>query len=141
MGMESLAGILPLHQVYSQTTPCSRADFSRHTVRACCPSLCQSQPLHTVCNMHNTMVQLMHNAGTCDHVVFLVCCITCLHCVIHSWMCTGETPFVYQSCTHQQQPRGSMEGFFKFVEGTTRQPTGPCFDVEASPVRTAWLAV
>lgn len=57
--------------------------------------------------------------------------------VMLSWMCTGGTPFVYQSCTHQQQPRGSMEGFFKFVEGTARHPTGPAFDVEASLVLTA----
>ncbi|DBA73013.1 hypothetical protein WJX79_006040 [Trebouxia sp. C0005] len=47
----------------------------------------------------------------------------------HPILAPGGTPFVYQSCTHQQQPRGSMGGFFKFVEGTTRQPTGPAFDV------------
>lgn len=56
----------------------------------------------------------------------LVCMCVCL-CV-----CAGEGPSVYQSCTHQPHPRGSMEGFFEFVEGTISQPTGPAFDVEAS---------
>lgn len=42
----------------------------------------------------------------------------------------GCVPFVYQSCTHQEQPKGSMEGSFRFVEGTSRHPTGPVFDVE-----------
>ena len=48
----------------------------------------------------------------------------------------GGTPFVYQSCTHQPQSKGSMEGFFRFVEGTTSAPTGPKFDVEVSLLPT-----
>ena len=46
----------------------------------------------------------------------------------------GGNPFVYQSCTAQQQPKGSMEGFFKFVEGTTKRPTGAEFNVEVTAV-------
>lgn len=30
----------------------------------------------------------------------------------------GAADFVYQSCTHQREPAGSMEGSFAFVEGT-----------------------
>ena len=37
---------------------------------------------------------------------------------------------MYQSCTQQNPPTGSMEGSFTFVEGTSRQPTGPTFDAE-----------
>ncbi len=92
--------------------------------------------------MHHTVVQPVRNAGSCAHVLFLKQCVFYLSWPSHScrnaiWMCTGGIPFVYQSCTHQQQPRGSMEGFFKFVEGTVRQPTGPAFDVEASVVLSA----
>lgn len=52
--------------------------------------------------------------------------------MLHMAFFAGCAPFVYQSCTHQQQPKGSMEGFFRFVEGTTKHPTGPAFDVQAS---------
>lgn len=41
-----------------------------------------------------------------------------------------EPSFEYQSCTHQQEPEGFMEGHFRFVEGSLAQPTGPEFDVQ-----------
>ncbi|CAL8471143.1 g10685 [Coccomyxa elongata] len=41
----------------------------------------------------------------------------------------GEPSFEYQSCTHQEEPEGFMEGHFRFVEGSLAQPTGPEFDV------------
>ena len=42
----------------------------------------------------------------------------------------GGEPFEYQSCTHQHDIKGSMEGSFEFVEGTLSNPTGGFFDVE-----------
>ena len=36
----------------------------------------------------------------------------------------GAPDFVYQSCTHQREPAGSMEGSFVFVEGTLQ--VGAC---------------
>lgn len=36
----------------------------------------------------------------------------------------GGPEFAYQSCTHQREPEGSMEGEFTFVEGTSAAP-GP----------------
>lgn len=44
--------------------------------------------------------------------------------------CTGGPAFEYQSCTQQQDLVGSMEGAFKFVEGSLASPTGPFFDVQ-----------
>ena len=44
----------------------------------------------------------------------------------------GAEPYEYQSCTHQHDGKGSMEGSFEFVEGTLSNPTGGFFDVEAS---------
>lgn len=41
----------------------------------------------------------------------------------------GGPEFMYQSCTHQVAPSGSMEGDFKFVEGTIKQRMGPEWDV------------
>ena len=41
----------------------------------------------------------------------------------------GGEEFVYQSCTQQREPGGSMEGEFAFVEGTLATP-GAEFDVE-----------
>ncbi|KXZ46223.1 hypothetical protein GPECTOR_46g292 [Gonium pectorale] len=45
----------------------------------------------------------------------------------------GRDEFVYCSCTHQVATRGSMEGEFRFVEGTSDRPTGPVFDVVCPP--------
>ena len=36
----------------------------------------------------------------------------------------GDSEFVYQSCTHQAERLGFMEGSFKFVEGLLEQPQG-----------------
>ncbi|BDA45267.1 F-box only protein 3 [Coccomyxa sp. Obi] len=47
----------------------------------------------------------------------------------------GEPSFEYQSCTHQQEPEGFMEGHFRFVEGSLAQPTGPEFDVQCPKFR------
>ena len=41
----------------------------------------------------------------------------------------GGEEFVYQSCTQQRVPGGSMEGDFAFVEGTLAKP-GAQIDVE-----------
>ncbi len=41
----------------------------------------------------------------------------------------GEPDFVYQSCTHQREREGSMEGDFCFVEGTIARPGGADFTV------------
>jgi len=42
----------------------------------------------------------------------------------------GGPEFIYQSCTHLENgDRGFMDGYFRFVEGTNRNPTGPIFDV------------
>lgn len=43
----------------------------------------------------------------------------------------GEPRFAYQSCTHQKAASGSMEGNFKFVEGSLSQP-GREFDVSCA---------
>lgn len=59
----------------------------------------------------------------------------------------GGEPFEYQSCTHQHDIKGSMEGSFEFVEGTLSNPTGGFFDVEVSghtilvkgPSRPGWM--
>lgn len=40
----------------------------------------------------------------------------------------GAPAFAYQSCTHQKEAAGSMEGSFRFVEGSLQQP-GREFDV------------
>lgn len=39
----------------------------------------------------------------------------------------GGPEFVYQSCTHQAERLGFMEGGFAFVEGTIARPEGPTF--------------
>ncbi|GAX81072.1 hypothetical protein CEUSTIGMA_g8507.t1 [Chlamydomonas eustigma] len=42
-----------------------------------------------------------------------------------------EPDFVYQSCTNLKNgPRGFMEGSFRFVEGSIREPTGAQWEVE-----------
>eukprot|EP00798_Chlamydomonas_sp_ICE-L_P004585 gene4585-14770_t len=41
----------------------------------------------------------------------------------------GGKEFVYQSCTYQQESKGSMEGTFGFVEGSRNSPTGGEWDV------------
>lgn len=46
----------------------------------------------------------------------------------------GAPDFVYQSCTHQREPAGSMEGSFVFVEGTLQAPRRE-FDVACAPFR------
>mmetsp|Transcript_29991 Transcript_29991/g.76373 ORF Transcript_29991/g.76373 Transcript_29991/m.76373 type:complete len:579 (-) Transcript_29991:483-2219(-) len=45
-------------------------------------------------------------------------------------LAAGGPEFVYQSCTHQPGPAGSMEGDFKFVEGSIQAPSGSEWDVE-----------
>jgi len=40
----------------------------------------------------------------------------------------GGAEFLYQSCTHQPDPEGSMEGTFTFVEGTLENTTGDSID-------------
>lgn len=45
----------------------------------------------------------------------------------------GAPEFSYQSCTHQREA-GSMEGSFRFVEGTLQHP-GREFDVTCAPFR------
>lgn len=45
----------------------------------------------------------------------------CAHAA-RSAAAAGAPEFSYQSCTHQREPRGSMEGSFAFVEGTLRAP-------------------
>ena len=47
----------------------------------------------------------------------------------------GGEEFSYQSCTHQRDAVGSMEGDFSFVEGSLQQPAGPGFDVLCAPFR------
>lgn len=49
--------------------------------------------------------------------------------ILHS----GETPFVYQSCTGVHGTPGSMEGDFAFVEGTLAEPQSADFDVLCAP--------
>ncbi|KAL4458786.1 hypothetical protein ABPG75_013651 [Micractinium tetrahymenae] len=46
----------------------------------------------------------------------------------------GEGEFAYQSCTHQREPAGSMEGSFRFVEGSLQAP-GREFDAVCAPFR------
>lgn len=46
----------------------------------------------------------------------------------------GEPAFVYQSCTHQREAKGSMEGSFRFVEGSLQAP-GREFDAVCAPFR------
>lgn len=36
----------------------------------------------------------------------------------------GGEDFTYQSCTHQREPHGSMEGEFTFIEGSIENPGG-----------------
>ncbi|PSC76399.1 F-box SKIP16 isoform A [Micractinium conductrix] len=45
----------------------------------------------------------------------------------------GHPDFVYQSCTHQRQPAGSMEGHFAFVEGSLQAP-GREFNAACAPL-------
>ncbi|PNH06710.1 F-box protein [Tetrabaena socialis] len=40
----------------------------------------------------------------------------------------GGPEFSYCSCTHQAAARGSMEGEFRFVEGTMERPAGGAFE-------------
>jgi uncharacterized protein affecting Mg2+/Co2+ transport len=39
----------------------------------------------------------------------------------------GGPEYVYQSCTHQAEQSGFMEGGFVFVEGTLARPEGSSF--------------
>jgi ApaG domain len=38
--------------------------------------------------------------------------------------CAGAPRFVYQSCMHQDEAEGTMEGHFTFVEGSISAPAG-----------------
>ena len=51
----------------------------------------------------------------------------------HTHTHTGHPDFVYQSCTHQRQPAGSMEGHFAFVEGSLQAP-GREFNAACAPL-------
>ncbi|KAG2484729.1 hypothetical protein HYH03_016476 [Edaphochlamys debaryana] len=47
----------------------------------------------------------------------------------------GGAEFAYCSCTHQASSRGSMEGEFRFVEGSIERQAGPPFDVACANFR------
>ncbi|KAG2435460.1 hypothetical protein HYH02_011960 [Chlamydomonas schloesseri] len=47
----------------------------------------------------------------------------------HPLLEAGGAEFAYCSCTHQAAPQGSMEGEFRFVEGSLERQLGAGFDV------------
>jgi uncharacterized protein affecting Mg2+/Co2+ transport len=48
----------------------------------------------------------------------------------HPALEAGGEEFAYQSCTHQAERLGFMEGGFTFVEGSLARPEGPAFVAE-----------
>lgn len=110
--MVSLAGIQFLHQVYSQITLCPRCCISSaHESLLSVSDACQSRLVLTVYNMHHTVVQLVPNAGSCDHVVFLNRCIVYLICPIHS--CRDAELDVhrwYSLCLSELHPPAAAQG-------------------------------